>query len=115
MPYSGDEDPEREDCLRNANISTRFIKLAEELSVKDPKSPEDIYKSHLENTRPGLAGGVDSARMNLASTFVSALVNVGMKEDVIGMTGKSVGEGDEQKWEADGSWIWKNKDMGIRI
>ena len=87
--------------------------LCSELSVKDPKSPEDIYKSHLENTRPGLAGGVDSARMNLASSFVSGLVNAGMKEDKLGMTGKYVEkEGGEKTYETGGNWIWKNKDMG---
>jgi 26S proteasome regulatory subunit N1 len=86
--------------------------LADELSVKDPKSPEDIYKSHLENTRPGLAGGVDSARMNLANTYVSGMVNIAMKSDVIGMAAKIVEEGTEVKYEHGGSWLWKNKDMG---
>ena len=82
------------------------------MGVKEPKSPEDIYKSHLENTRPGIAGGVDSARMNLASSFVSGLVNAGMKEDKLGMTGKLVEKDGEETFEAGGSWIWKNKDMG---
>lgn len=88
------------------------MRLAEELGVKDPKSPEDIYKSHLENTRPGLAGGVDSARMNLANTFVSAFVNTGMKEDKLGMIGKTVEKDGETVTTEVGQWIWKNKDMG---
>jgi 26S proteasome regulatory subunit N1 len=107
-----DESPEIDDCLRNLSLSTHFIHLATELSVKEAKSPEDIYKSHLENTRPGLAGGVDSARMNLASSFVSGLVNAGMKEDKLGMTGKQVEKEGETTIEAGGAWIWKNKDMG---
>lgn len=107
-----DESPEIDDCLRNLSLSTHFIHLATELSVKEAKSPEDIYKSHLENTRPGLAGGVDSARMNLASSFVSGFVNAGMKEDKLGMTGKQVEKDGETTTEAGGAWIWKNKDMG---
>lgn len=107
------EDPEVDACLRNLNLSQHFIHLCTELSVKEPKSPEDVYKSHLENTRPGLAGGVDSARMNLASSFVSGMVNAGMKEDKLGMTGKTVEkEGGESEYQAGGNWIWKNKDMG---
>jgi 26S proteasome regulatory subunit N1 len=107
-----DESPEIDDCLRNLSLSTHFIHLATELSVKEAKSPEDIYKSHLENTRPGLAGGVDSARMNLASSFVSGFVNAGMKEDKLGMTGKTVEKDGETMAAAGGAWIWKNKDMG---
>lgn len=108
-----DESPEIDDCLRNLSLTNHFIHLATELAVKEPKSPEDIYKSHLENTRPGLAGGVDSARMNLASSFVSGFVNAGMKEDKLGMTGKNVEKDGETTWEVGGSWIWKNKDMGM--
>ena len=67
----------------------------------------------MENTRPGLASGVDSARMNLASSFVSGFVNAGMKEDKLGMTGKQVEKDGEMTYEAGGSWIWKNKDMGM--
>jgi 26S proteasome regulatory subunit N1 len=102
-----------ESCSRNVGLSEHFIRLAEELGVKEPKSPEDIYKSHLENTRPGLAGGVDSARMNLANTFVSGFVNAGMKEDKLGMTGKTVEKGGETTTENVGQWIWKNKEMGM--
>jgi 26S proteasome regulatory subunit N1 len=108
-----DESNEIDDCLRNLSLSNHFIHLATELSVKDPKSPEDIYKSHLENTRPGLTGGVDSAKMNLASTFVSGLVNAGMKEDKLGMTGKKYEKDGETVFETGGNWIWKNKDMGM--
>lgn len=110
-----DESPEIDAVLRNTQFSNHFFHLATELSVKEPKSPEDIYKSHLENTRPGLAGGVDSARMNLASSFVSGFVNAGMKEDKLGMTGHKVEKDGEEAYEAGGTWIWKNKDMGIHL
>jgi len=108
-----DEPQEMESCSSNGLLSQHFVRLAEELGVKEPKSPEDIYKSHLENTRPGLGGSVDSARMNLANTFVSGFVNAGMKEDKLGMTGKTVEKDGETVTESVGQWIWKNKDMGM--
>ena len=107
------ESPEIDDALRNLSLSTHFNHLITELSVKEPKSPEDIYKSHLENTRPGLAGGVESARMNLASSFVSGFVNAGSKEDKLGMAAVQREADGEQTFKVDGSWIEKNKDMGM--
>ena len=44
---------------------------------------------------------VDSARQNLASTFVNAFVNIGFGTDKL-MTGAEEGN----------SWIYKNKDHG---
>ena len=38
------------DCLSNTRLSTHFKDFGEELGVLDPKSLEDVYKSHLENT-----------------------------------------------------------------
>lgn len=38
-------------CLSNTYLSVHFRAFGKELSVEDPKSLEDIYKSHLENTR----------------------------------------------------------------
>jgi hypothetical protein len=48
-----------------------------DLDVHEAKVPEDIYKSHLTEGRSGVAASVDSARQNLASTFVNAFVNCG--------------------------------------
>lgn len=39
------------ECLGNAKLSEHFRIFAKELDVVEPKSLEDIYKSHLENTR----------------------------------------------------------------
>jgi 26S proteasome regulatory subunit N1 len=39
------------ECLGNAKLSEHFRTFAKELDVVEPKSLEDIYKSHLENTR----------------------------------------------------------------
>ena len=55
------------------------------------QTPEDIYKSHLAETggisrrRDGGGQHVDSARVNLASTFVNAFVNAGYGQDQVGV------------------------------
>ncbi len=38
-------------CLSNTHLSEHFRAFGKELSIEDSKSLEDIYKSHLENTR----------------------------------------------------------------
>ncbi|KZO98487.1 26S proteasome regulatory complex non-ATPase subcomplex Rpn1 subunit [Calocera viscosa TUFC12733] len=91
-------------CLSNINLSTHFKAFGKELGVTDPRSLEDIYKSHLEpsSARSVPAQGVDSARQNLAGTFVNAFVNVGFGND------KMIAEVEEGQ-----SWIYKNKDHGM--
>lgn len=39
------------ECLGNARLSQHLKDFGKELGVSEPKSLEDIYKSHLENTR----------------------------------------------------------------
>ena len=38
-------------CLSNTHLSTHFRAFGKELAVEEPKSLEDIYKSHLEHSR----------------------------------------------------------------
>ena len=38
------------DCLSSTRLSTHFKEFGKELGVLDPKSLEDVYKSHPENT-----------------------------------------------------------------
>ncbi|KAG6868638.1 hypothetical protein C0993_012682 [Termitomyces sp. T159_Od127] len=90
------------ECLSNSRLSTHFREFGKELGVLEAKSLEDVYKSHLENTRPGATSNVDSARGNLAGTFVNAFVNAGFGND------KLMVEADEGN-----SWIYKNKDHGM--
>lgn len=56
QPQNSDDDPEDlpEDlieCLGNAQLSMHFREYCKELGVMEPKSLEDIYKSHLESIR----------------------------------------------------------------
>ncbi|KAL7530984.1 hypothetical protein ACHAXR_003786, partial [Thalassiosira sp. AJA248-18] len=96
---------ELNELIGNEKLSEEFLKVAQDLDVMDPKTPEDIYKSHLAETggfsRRRDAGGavVDSARANLASTYVNAFVNAGFGQDKL-MT-------------PDNEWLYKNKDHGM--
>jgi 26S proteasome regulatory subunit N1 len=100
-----DDAEELNELIGNVHISEQFLQLARDLDVMDAKTPEDIYKSHLAETggfsRRRDTGGaqVDSARANLASTFVNAFVNAGFCEDKL-MT-------------PDNEWLYKNKDHGM--
>ncbi|PPQ66966.1 hypothetical protein CVT26_009997 [Gymnopilus dilepis] len=101
-PEPEDFEPDLQDCLYNTHLSRHFREFGKELGVEEAKSLEDVYKSHLENTRPGISANVDSARGNLAGTFVNAFVNAGFGNDKLMVTAD---EGN--------SWIYKNKDHGM--
>ncbi|KAF8316845.1 26S proteasome regulatory complex, non-ATPase subcomplex, Rpn1 subunit [Clavulina sp. PMI_390] len=101
---SDDEDEELPEelqgCLNNAGLSTHFRAFGKELGAEAPKSLEDIYKTHLEHTRAPTT--VDSARGNLAGTFVNAFVNAGFGNDPLMVAA-----------EEGNSWIYKNKEHGM--
>ena len=98
-----DEEIAIAECLGNVKLSEYFKTLGKELSILDPKMPDDIYKSHLESSRTAGMTNVDSARHNLASAFVNAFVNAGFGEDKMMLV----------KGEGKTSWIWKTKDDGM--
>lgn len=75
------------ELLGNAQLSEHFLSLARDLDVYEAKTPEEIYKSHLTETRGGLENR-ESARANLASTFVNGFVNAGFGHDKL-LTGES--------------------------
>uniref|UniRef100_A0A671PX07 26S proteasome non-ATPase regulatory subunit 2 n=1 Tax=Sinocyclocheilus anshuiensis TaxID=1608454 RepID=A0A671PX07_9TELE len=96
-----------EDCedlteiMSNVQLNSNFLALARELDIMEPKVPDDIYKTHLENNRFGSSGSqVDSARMNLASSFVNGFVNAAFGQDKL-LT------------EDGNKWLYKNKDHGM--
>ena len=73
----------------------------------EAKTPEDIYKTHLTEGRAPTGAAVDSARANLAATFVNAFVNAGFGTDKLLTTAGGDGAAAES-----GSWIYKNKEHG---
>lgn len=96
------EDEEVQECLSNTRLSENFLLLAKELNILDPKVPEDIYKSHLEHSRGLDSGIIDSAKQNLASSFVNAFVNAGFGKDKLLLVDDDTN-----------SYIYKNKDSGM--
>ena len=98
-----EEDPSLIDCLNNTWIHDYFRNnLAKELNILEPKTPEDIYKTHLESSRTMGLTNTDSARHNLASAFVNAFVNMGFSNDKLMLVP-----------ENKSSWVWKTKDEGM--
>ena len=84
-------DPELRELMSNTHLNENFLRLARELDIMEPKTPDDIYKTHLESiNRPSYAGStnVDSARGNLASSFVNGFVNACFGKDKL-LTGES--------------------------
>lgn len=103
--YINVPDEEVQACLSNSMLSEHFQYLTKELNLLEPKVPEDIYKSHLENSRDVLmAGAFDSAKQNLAASFVNSLVNCAYTSD------KLLTDGDD---DASGAWIYKTKLAGM--
>ncbi|XP_078438316.1 26S proteasome non-ATPase regulatory subunit 2 homolog A-like [Wolffia australiana] len=104
-----DED-EREivqDIINNVKLSEGYLTLARDVEVMDPKTPEDIYKAHLIDGRAGASASLDSARQNLAATFVNAFVNAGFCQDKL-MTVTS----ESSSGSSVGNWLFKNKEHG---
>ena len=81
-------------------LPAQYKALGKELDVLEAKTPEEIFKTHLEEGRRGGAAALDSAKQNLASSFVNAFVNIGFCSDKL----MSVD---------DNNWLYKNKDLGM--
>ncbi|KAH0624208.1 hypothetical protein JD844_007752 [Phrynosoma platyrhinos] len=80
-----------------------LTEIMSNLDIMEPKVPDDIYKTHLENNRFGGSGSqVDSARMNLASSFVNGFVNAAFGQDKL-----LTDDGNK--------WLYKNKDHGALL
>ncbi|KAG5447498.1 26S proteasome non-ATPase regulatory subunit 2 [Clonorchis sinensis] len=93
-------DEELTEMLWNTRLSEHFLALGRELDIMEPKLPEDIYKSHLETVRSTLNPTLDSARANLAASYVNGLVNCGFgKEKLLQENPKEV------------PWLVKQKDL----
>jgi len=93
--------------VANMHMHEAFAFLARELDVEEAKTPEDIYKSHLaedggfrhKSNAASSGQQVESARANLASSFVNGFVNTGYGTDKL-MTVE------------DSQWVYKNKAEG---
>ncbi|KAE8806822.1 26S proteasome non-ATPase regulatory subunit 2 [Hordeum vulgare] len=70
-----------QEVVYNTKLSEWYHILARDIGVMEPKSPEDIYKVHLIGSQGAKSSSLDSARQNLAATFVNAFVNAGYCQD----------------------------------
>ena len=84
--------------LSNSLLNFHFQTFCRELDILEPKHPDEIYKSWLVTGLPTrlLITHYDSARANLATSFVSGFVNAGFGHDKLISKTKD-------------SWIYKNK------
>lgn len=84
-------------------LSSHFKSLAKELDVVAPKTPEAVFKSHLEDKVPDEAK-LDSHKVNLSITYANSFINCGFGKDTLILKGEENDDDDE--------WIWKNKESG---
>ncbi|POR36192.1 26S proteasome regulatory subunit rpn-1 [Tolypocladium paradoxum] len=102
LPEDTEEEQVYAECSCNLKLVEHFKSLAKELNILDPKTTEDIYKSHLESSRVAGMTNLDSARHNLAAGFVNAFVNAGFGTDKMMLV-------DAEKE----TWVWKTKAEGM--
>lgn len=102
-----EQDESLNELIGNVALSDRFLSVALSMDILEPKTPEDIYKTHLDEKgqasrvgRSSASAAVDSARSNLASSFVNGFVNAGYGTDKL-IT------------EDHSNWVFKNKDHGM--
>ncbi|XP_015881444.2 26S proteasome non-ATPase regulatory subunit 2 homolog A [Ziziphus jujuba] len=96
-----------QDIINNTRLNEGYLTLARDIEVMEAKTPEDIYKAHLLDGRASAGASVDSARQNLAATFVNAFVNAGFGQDKL-MTVPT----DASSGGSSGNWLFKNKEHG---
>jgi len=90
---------ELQNVISNLKLSEYFKKLASELDVLAPKTPEDVIKSHLEEKKSE-STKIDSYKMNMTLNIVSSFINAGF--------------GTEALLSPKGSdWLSRNKEEGI--
>eukprot|EP01062_Namystynia_karyoxenos_P059410 TRINITY_DN50860_c0_g1_i1.p1 TRINITY_DN50860_c0_g1~~TRINITY_DN50860_c0_g1_i1.p1 ORF type:complete len:941 (+),score=453.74 TRINITY_DN50860_c0_g1_i1:95-2917(+) len=98
--WHGEQSDELNALIWNAKLSEYYLYAGRDLDSMEPKSPEDIYKTHLQDQRTHLSAGISSHQLNLASSFVNGFVNAGFESDTL-LTPST---------EAGNDWIYKNKD-----
>merc|ERR1719220_3015052 len=101
LPEEREDFDDLTEIMSNSHLNNHFLNLARELDIMEAKTPDDVYKTHLDNVRPAFGGGaVDSARQNLASSFVNGFINTGFGQDKLLM-------------EDGNKWLYKNKEHGM--
>ncbi|PSS16431.1 26S proteasome non-ATPase regulatory subunit 2 A like [Actinidia chinensis var. chinensis] len=107
MAADDDDRETLQEIINNTKLSEGYLTLARDIEVMEPKSPEDTYKAHLLDGRASAGASVDSARQNLAATFVNAFVNAGFGQDKLMTVPSEASSGGSS-----GNWLFKNKEHG---
>lgn len=94
--YNNDEIKE---IISNMKLSEYFKRLGKDLDVTEPKHPEDIFKSHLEENK-GSDAKLDSYKMNMASSIASSFINAGFSTESL-------------LSKKDSDWFSRNKEEGV--
>jgi len=94
------EDEELQQIISYEKLSERFKELARDLDTLEPKHPEQVFKSHLEEKKNDAK--IESFKENLATTYCNAFLNAGYGTDKLILGASDTDE-----------WIWKNKDSGM--
>lgn len=95
------EDEELTRIVSNEKLSEHFKSLARDLETLQPRHPDQVYKTHLEDKRFQYDLDIDSAKKNLALTYVNAFVNAGYGTDLL-ITNSESSE----------DWVFKTKEDG---
>ena len=88
------------EIMRNYKQSEYYKVLAKTLELLEPKHPEDVFKSHLEDKKSSNKK-LESSRINMAYSIASAFINAGYGTEVL-------------LSKKDSDWIYKNKEQGIQ-
>ena len=93
------KDNELMEIMRNYKQCDYFRILAKNLELLEPKHPESVFKSHLEDKKSD-SKKLESYKINMAYSIVSGFINAGFgTESLIS--------------KKDSDWIFKNKDEGL--
>ena len=114
----GQTDTTLVEILSNTFLSKHFLALARELEILEPKTAEDVFKSHLENVKfPGPP--MDPYKQNMLTTLVNGFVNAGFGRDKLmlnespsGTEAKGNGSGTSASGGGE-TWLYKNRDLGM--
>ena len=87
--------------MRNYKQIDYYKILAKNLELLEPKHPEDVFKSHLEDKKGQNAKKIESSKINMAYSIASAFINAGYGTEVL-------------LSKKDSDWIYKNKEQGIQ-
>ena len=89
------------DIMRNYKLTEYFKVLAKTLELLEPKHPEDVFKSHLEDKKSQNTKKSESYKINMAYSIASSFINAGYGTEVL-------------LSKKDSDWIYKNKEEGIQ-